>query len=81
MTKCLCQCLSHNGFLTAKGLTEAAQREVHLDGVDGMDLFHYVDSRVSVSATERNEAPMSIFSDEVLDEQEQRYFASSRGGV
>ena len=50
MTCPTCTCVSHNGFLTAKGLVEAAQRDVIIDGVAGMDMFSYLDSRVSVSA-------------------------------
>ena len=45
----LCGCRSHNGFLTAKGLEEAAQR-FSLEGLAPRGELEYVDSRVSVSA-------------------------------
>ncbi len=45
-----CECLSHNGLLTAKGLQEAAQREACRHSVDGMAPRPYVDRVGSVSA-------------------------------
>ncbi len=45
-----CGCNSHGGFLTAKGLEEAAQRERWLTEVDAMDPGRYVDRVGSVSA-------------------------------
>jgi len=45
-----CSCRSHSGFLTAKGLEEAAQRELGLSEVDGMDASRYLDKSGSVSA-------------------------------
>ena len=68
----MCGCNSHNGFLTAKGLEKAAQRDVCIDGVDGMDMFGYLDSRVSVSAVGRDET-MLIFDDEVIENQYRRF--------
>ncbi len=47
-----CECSSHGGFLTAKGLREAAQRERELDGVDAMAPSRYLDRSVSLSAVE-----------------------------
>ena len=72
MKDCLCQCLSHNGFLTAKGLVEAAQRDVVIDGVAGMDLFGYIDSRVSVSELRRDETDF-FFDDDLIEEQHRRF--------
>ena len=71
-----CNCRSHNGFLTAKGLEETAQQfsleGLHLrDGVDSRALNTYLDKVVSVSASQRDETSM-IFDDEVLDEQFER---------
>ncbi len=44
-----CTCHSHNGFrLSPEGL---AQRELELDGVDGMDASRYLDKSGSVSAS------------------------------
>ena len=45
-----CGCSSHNGFLTAKGLGETAQREVDCYGVDAMWASGYLDKVGSVSA-------------------------------
>ena len=68
----MCGCNSHNGFLTAKGLAETAQRDVIVDGVASMDMFGYLDSRVSVSGLRRDET-MFIFDSEVIDEQYRRF--------
>ena len=46
----LCDCLSHNGFLTGRGYAEAAQREAGRGALDAMDMFGYLDCTVSVSA-------------------------------
>ena len=74
---CLCQCRSHNGFLTAKGLKEAAQREVFLDGVDGLDMFGYLDKVGSVSAlVEVEDAYMGV-PDQLLLEQCERFHNGS----
>ena len=45
-----CGCSSHNGFLTAKGFAEAAQRELELAALDVMAVRPYLDLGVSVSA-------------------------------
>ncbi len=71
----MCDCSAHNGFLTAKGLAEAAQRERQLDGVDGMELFPYLDRVVSVSAlVEVEETEMC---DTLIDQQYQRFLHGS----
>ena len=73
-----CDCRSHNGFLTAKGLEETAQRS--LEGLEAVDVGippGYLDKVVSVSGARRDEVVM-IFDDEVLDEQFERYSSSSR---
>ena len=72
MTKHGCGCLSHNGFLTAKGLKEAAQRDVFIDGVDTMDMFGYVDRVGSVSALVEVEEN-HVFDDQLLDNQYRRF--------
>ena len=66
----ICKCSSHNGFLTAKGLAEAAQRERQLDGVDNMELFPYLDKVGSVSGS----SLVAIHWDDALvDQQHQRF--------
>ena len=70
MSKCTCS--AHGGFLTAKGLQEAAERGVDSSGVDAMGLPRYLDSRVSVSGLEL-ERDIHV-SDELLDEQFRRNF-------
>ena len=52
-----CSCHSHGGFLTAKGLKEAAQRERELLLVAGMELSWYLDKVRSVSALSRVDQP------------------------
>ena len=76
MTRCACKCLSHNGFLTAKGLAEAAQRDVFIDGVAGMDMFGYLDKVGSVSGLAEAEDAMWP-ADEELDNQYQRFLHGS----
>ena len=49
-TEVTCGCRAHNGFLTAKGLKEAAQRSLEGLDVAGMALGAYVDRVGSVSA-------------------------------
>ncbi len=63
---------SRNGFLCSKGLEEAAQRERSLEGLDAMDTFGYLDSRVSVSALVEFE-----FNDEIVDQQYRRFLNGS----
>jgi len=67
-----CKCLSHNGFLTAKGYAVTAQREQRSTGLTDRDFFAILDSPVSVSGLRRDEYPM--FPDEVvIDEQYRRF--------
>ncbi len=63
-----CGCHSHNGFLTAKGLTEAEQRS--LEGLDAREVSREVDKVVSVSALP---VPASHWDDEVIEEQHRRF--------
>jgi len=69
-----CDCHSHNGFLTAKGLREAAQRELELPGVDGMGSDRYLDKVGSVSALVEVE---DHWVDEVLEDQYRRFHNGS----
>jgi len=66
-----CGCSAHNGFLTAKGLEEAAQR-LSLEGLAPRGELEYVDIPLSVSALRRDEIKM-IFDDAVIDEQHRRF--------
>ncbi len=70
--KCACKCLSHNGFLTAKGLKEAAQREVDVHGVDAMWSASYLDRVGSVSALAEAEA-FFVFDDQLIENQYRRF--------
>ena len=69
-----CGCVSHNGFLTAKGLKEAAQREVDSHGLDAMWSIGYLDSRGSVSAVENENEPC-VWDDQVIDSQYRRFLS------
>ena len=71
-----CDCRSHNGFLTAKGLEEAAQRSS--EGLEALSVDTrqlYLDIPGSVSGLRRDETVM-IWNEEILDEQYSRHFAS-----
>ncbi len=69
-----CNCTSHNGFLTAKGLEETEQRSLEGFNVDGVDMWpscQYLDKVGSVSALiEPSEPP---FVDALIDEQHRRF--------
>ena len=74
-----CGCSSHNGFLTAKGLEEAAQRSaVSLEGLAVERPQLYLDKVRSVSGLRRDEIPME-FHEELIDEQYRRFL--SAGGI
>ena len=73
-----CTCSAHGGFLTAKGLQEAAERRgASPEGLAVGTSQLYLDKVASVSGARRDEMIM-IFDDEVLDEQFERYASSSR---
>ncbi len=71
-----CDCRSHNGLLTAKGLVETAQRELEWDGLTYLRSSRRIDTIGSVSGLRRDET-MLIFDDEVIDEQYSRYSSST----
>ncbi len=75
-----CSCRSHGGFLTAKGLEEAAQRKCSQLELDAMGLPGYLDKVVSVSAVGRDETTF-IFDDEVIDEQFRRFREGTEGSA
>ena len=64
---------ARNGFLTAYGLGETAQRSLEGLEVDARQLSLYLDSRGSVSGSRRDEIKM-IFDEEIIDEQCRRHF-------
>ena len=72
-----CTCRSHGSFLTAKGLEEAAQRELLFAGVDAMAPLRYLDNRVSVSGLRRDEDMYALISDVEIDEQARRFHNGS----
>ncbi len=73
-----CGCSSHGGFLTAKGLVEAAQRDAfaHLDplGVDASSYQLYLDKVGSVSASM---GPLIHWDDGLIDQQYRRFLSGS----
>jgi len=70
----ICGCNSHNGFLTAKGLAETAQRELELDERIDVDVASgYLDKVVSVSALVEVEG--SYMCDALIDEQYRRFLS------
>ena len=73
MTKC--DCFSHDGFLTAKGLEEAAQRIACLDEGLAVELpLQYLDKVGSVSAMVEVEE-FHVFDDQLLDQQYRRFLS------
>ena len=70
-----CGCRNHNGFLTAKGLEEAAQR-TSLEGLAPRGDSEYVDRVGSVSGLEL-ERDLHVFDDSLLDSQYRRFLHGS----
>ena len=68
-----CSCHSHSGFLTAKGLEEAAQRSPEGLELAGVVATRYLDKVASVSGLRRDEIAMWP-TDRILDEQHRRFF-------
>ena len=66
---------SRNGFLCSKGLEEAAQR-FSLEGLAPRGVPEYIDNRVSVSASRRDEIRLA-FDDELIDQQYRRFLSGS----
>ncbi len=73
----MCNCRSHNGFLTAKGLEEAAQRELELSAVDAMGTKQYLDKVGSVSGLGLGRDSHMWPPEHVLDEQHRRFLNGS----
>jgi len=68
-----CNCFSHNSFLTAKGLQEAAQRRADPLRVALAGRGRYVDRVGSVSAVDRDRGQTLWPSDQLLLEQSERF--------
>ena len=66
---------ARNGFLTAKGLKEAAQR-FSLEGLAPRVVPEYVDKVGSVSGLRRDEE-FHVFDDQVIEEQHRRFLNGS----
>ena len=73
----MCDCSAHNGFLTAKGLEEAAQR-VSIEGLAPLGVREYIDKQVSVSGLTRHDINMD-FHEELIDEQHRRFLQVPAG--
>jgi len=71
----MCDCRSHNGFLTAKGLEEAAQREGEWDGLTYLRSSVTLDKVGSVSGLELERD--SHMCDELIDQQYRRFLNGS----
>ena len=72
-----CTCSAHNGFLTAKGLQEAAQRRVDAAGLDAMGLPRYLDKVGSVSALAEADGQITFWDDQLIEEQHRRFLNGS----
>ena len=71
-----CGCVSHNSFLTAKGLEEAAQRRgASPEGLAVRETLREVDRVGSVSALVEPSEP--IWVDSVIEEQDRRFHNGS----
>ncbi len=67
-----CNCSAHNGFLTAKGLKEAAQ-QFSLEGLAPRVVREYVDKVGSVSGLELERDLYAGICDVEIDEQYRRF--------
>jgi len=72
-----CNCTGHNGFLTAKGLQEVAQRELKLNALDAMGIRPYLDKSGSVSALVEVEDLYEFVTDDMTDQQYWRFHNGS----
>ncbi len=71
----MCDCSSHNGFLTAKGLRETEQRS--LEGLDAREVCVHLDKVGSVSALAEAEDLYALTTDQLLLEQSERFHNGS----
>ena len=68
---------ARNGFLTAKGLAEAAQRELELSALDAMGIRPYLDKVDSVSGSPCPKSLYEFVTDDLTDEQYRRFHNGS----
>ncbi len=78
----MCECSSHNGFLTAKGLEEAAQREPQgllslCNGVDPDGASPYLDKVGSVSGLGQGQDLFELVPEVLIEEQHRRFLNGS----
>ena len=69
-----CSCHCHNGFLTAKGLAEAAQRDAVGPELAGVVAKRYLDRVGSVSGSDLIDLH---WDDAVIEEQHRRFINGS----
>ena len=73
----MCDCRSHNGFLTGKGLAETAQRSLEGLEVDGMASSRYLDKVGSVSGLELERDLFVDVPETLIDQQYRRFINGS----
>ena len=73
----VCGCHSHNGFLTSKGLKEAAQRERERNGLAAMGIVPYLDKVGSVRAVPETRDLYAFVTEDMTTEQEARFLNGS----
>jgi len=71
----MCECLSHNGFLTSKGLRETEQRS--LEGLDAREVCVHLDKVGSVSGMGLGRDLYELTTDQLLLEQSERFHNGS----
>ena len=71
----MCECRSHNGFMTAKGLEEVAQRSPEGLELAGVVATRYLDKVGSVSALLKSN--IDYRHDAQIDEQYRRFRSGS----
>ena len=72
-----CSCSAHGTFLTAKGLEEAAQRELELSALAGAGIVPYLDVVGSVSAPPEAGSLFAFVTDDMTDQQYRRFLDGS----
>ena len=75
-----CNCRAHNGFLTASGLKETAQRDLELSALDSMGISPHLDRVGSVSASGPGPDPHDLYAfvtEDMTDEMYRRFHNGS----
>ncbi len=70
-----CRCISHNGFLTVRGIEDAQRGDDSLE-LAGAVASRYLDKVGSVSGLRRDET-LPIWDDQVIDSQYRRFLDGS----